>query len=151
MDFIVEKDPGLIPKVLSKILDSCVNGITLTDPDQEDMPLVYVNKAFEKITGYSQEETVGKNCRFLQGTDRDQKERYQLKEAIANKQPVEITLKNYRKNGEMFYNHLIITPLFDAHGNVLYYLGVQYDVTQQRRAEEEIKRLTEQLAAVRNS
>ncbi|SDV99268.1 PAS domain-containing protein [Nitrosomonas communis] len=151
MDFIVEKDPGLIPKVLSKILDSCVNGITLADPDQEDMPLVYVNKAFEKITGYSQEETVGKNCRFLQGTDRDQKERYQLKEAIANKQPVEITLKNYRKNGEMFYNHLIITPLFDAHGNVLYYLGVQYDVTQQRRAEEEIKRLTEQLAAVRNS
>ena len=148
MDFIVEKDPGLIPKVLSKILDSCVNGITLADPDQEDMPLVYVNKAFEKITGYSQEETVGKNCRFLQGTDRDQKERYQLKEAIANKQPVEITLKNYRKNGEMFYNHLIITPLFDAHGNVLYYLGVQYDVTQQRRAEEEIKRLTEQLAAV---
>ncbi|WP_430228596.1 PAS domain-containing protein [Nitrosomonas communis] len=151
MDFIVEKDPGLIPKVLSKILDSCVNGITLADPDQEDMPLVYVNKAFEKITGYSQEETVGKNCRFLQGTDRDQKERYQLKEAIANKQPVEITLRNYRKNGEMFYNHLIITPLFDAHGNVLYYLGVQYDVTQQRRAEEEIKRLTEQLAAVRNS
>jgi PAS domain S-box-containing protein len=148
MDFIVEKDPGLIPKVLSKILDSCVNGITLADPDQEDMPLVYVNKAFEKITGYSQEETVGKNCRFLQGTDRDQKERYQLKQAIANKQPVEITLKNYRKNGEMFYNHLIITPLFDAHGNVLYYLGVQYDVTQQRRAEEEIMRLTEQLAAV---
>ncbi len=148
MDFIVEKDPGLIPKVLSKILDSCVNGITLADPDLEDMPLVYVNKAFEKITGYSQEETVGKNCRFLQGTDREQKERYQLKEAIANKQPVEITLRNYRKNGEMFYNHLIITPLFDAHGNVLYYLGVQYDVTQQRRAEEEIKRLTEQLAAV---
>ena len=148
MDFIVEKDPGLIPKVLSKILDSCVNGITLADPDQEDMPLVYVNKAFEKITGYSQEETVGKNCRFLQGTDRDQKERYQLKEAITNKQPVEITLRNYRKNGEMFYNHLIITPLFDAQGNVLYYQGVQYDVTQQRRVEEEIKRLTEQLAEV---
>lgn len=148
MDFIVEKDPGLIPKVLSKILDSCVNGITLADPDLEDLPLVYVNKAFEKITGYSQEETIGKNCRFLQGTDREQKERYQLKEAIMNKQPIEITLRNYRKDGEMFYNHLIITPLFDAHGNVLYYLGVQYDVTQQRRAEEEIKRLTEKLAAV---
>lgn len=148
MDFIVEKDPGLIPKVLSKILDSCVNGITLADPDLEDLPLVYINKAFEKITGYSQEETLGKNCRFLQGADREQKERYQLKEAIMNKQPIEITLRNYRKNGEMFYNHLIITPLFDVHGNVLYYLGVQYDVTQQRRAEEEIKRLTEKLAAV---
>ena len=76
MDFIVEKDPGLIPQVLSKILDSCVNGITLADPDQEDLPLVYANKAFEIITGYTQEETIGKNCRFLQGTDRDQKERY---------------------------------------------------------------------------
>ena len=50
MDFIVEKDPGLIPQVLSKILDSCVNGVTLADPDQEDMPLIYVNKAFETIT-----------------------------------------------------------------------------------------------------
>jgi PAS domain S-box-containing protein len=148
MDFIVEKDPGLIPQVLSKILDSCVNGITLADPDQEDLPLVYANKAFETITGYTQEETIGKNCRFLQGTDRDQKERYQLKEAIENKQPIEITLRNYKKNGEMFYNHLVITPLFDSHGNVLYYLGVQYDVTEQRHAEEEIKRLTEKIAAL---
>lgn len=148
MDFIVEKDPGLIPQVLSKILDSCVNGITLADPDQEDLPLVYANKAFEAITGYTQEETIGKNCRFLQGTDRDQKERYQLKEAIENKQPIEITLRNYKKNGEMFYNHLVITPLFDSHGNVLYYLGVQYDVTEQRHADEEIKRLTEKIAAL---
>lgn len=148
MDFIVEKDPGLIPQVLSNILDSCVNGITLADPDQEDLPLVYANKAFEAITGYTQEETIGKNCRFLQGTDRDQKERYQLKEAIENKQPIEITLRNYKKNGEMFYNHLVITPLFDSHGNVLYYLGVQYDVTEQRHAEEEIKRLTEKIAAL---
>ncbi len=146
MDFIVEKDPGLIPQVLSNILDSCVNGITLADPDQEDLPLVYANKAFETITGYTQAETIGKNCRFLQGNDRDQQERYQLREAILNKKSIEITLRNYRKNGEMFYNHLVITPLFDSKGNVLYYLGVQFDVTQQKKAEEEIKRLTEQLA-----
>ena len=74
MDFIVEKDPGLIPQVLSKILDSCVNGVSLADPDQEDMPLVYVNKAFETITGYTLAETVGKNCRFLQGNEHDQAE-----------------------------------------------------------------------------
>ena len=146
MDFIVEKDPGLIPQVLSNILDSCVNGITLADPDQEDLPLVYANKAFETITGYTQAETIGKNCRFLQGNDRDQQERHQLREAVLNKQSIEITLRNYRKNGEMFYNHLVITPLFDSKGNLLYYLGVQFDVTQQKKAEEEIKRLTEQLA-----
>lgn len=146
MDFIVEKDPGLIPQVLSNILDSCVNGITLADPDQEDLPLVYANKAFETITGYTQAETIGKNCRFLQGNDRDQQERHQLREAILNKKSIEITIRNYRKNGEMFYNHLVITPLFDSKGNLLYYLGVQFDVTQQKKAEEEIKRLTEQLA-----
>ena len=82
MDFIVEKDPGLIPQVLSKILDSCVNGVSLADPDQEDMPLVYVNKAFETITGYTLAETVGKNCRFLQGNEHDQAEIKQLREAI---------------------------------------------------------------------
>lgn len=151
MDFIVEKDPGLIPQVLSKILDSCVNGITLADPDQEDLPLVYANKAFEIITGYSQAEVLGRNCRFLQGTDRDQAERLHLKTAIETRQPVEIILRNYRKNGELFYNHLNITPLFDASGRLLYFLGVQYDVTGQRHAETEIAQLKAQIAALSGS
>ena len=64
-----------------------------------------------------------------------------LHEAIKNAQAVEVTLKNYRKNGELFYNRLAVTPLFDSNGRVLYYLGVQYDVTRQVLAEEEIKRL----------
>ncbi|MDV6342495.1 PAS domain-containing protein [Nitrosomonas sp. Is35] len=149
MDFIVEKDPGLIPQVLSKILDSCVNGVTLADPDQEDLPLVYVNKAFESITGYTLAETVGKNCRFLQGNEHDQAGVKQLREAIKNKQPVEVVLRNYRKNGELFYNHLLVSPLFDSHGNLLYFLGVQFDITPQIRAEEEIKSLKEQIAALR--
>ena len=149
MDFIVEKDPGLIPQVPSKILDSCVNGVSLADPDQPDMPLVYVNKAFEAITGYTLAETVGKNCRFLQGNERDQQGVQQLREAIKNKKSIEVVLRNYRKNGELFYNHLLISPLFDSKGNLLYFLGVQYDITPQIRAEEEIKSLKEQLAALR--
>lgn len=148
MAFIVEKDPGLIPQVLAKILDSCVNGVTLADPDLDDMPVVYVNKAFEEITGYDQGEIVGKNCRFLQGNDRDQDARTQIREALANAQPVEVTLRNYRKNGELFYNHLALTPLFDRDGKVIYFLGIQYDVTNQVRAEEEIKRLSENLENV---
>lgn len=141
MDFIVEKDPGLIPQVLSKILDSCINGVTLADPDQEDMPLVYANKAFETITGYTQEDTLGKNCRFLQGSDHDQEELVKLREAIKNKESVEVTLRNYRKNGELFYNHLLMSPLFDSKGNLLYFLGVQYDATKQVHANEEIRKL----------
>ncbi|MBL8498843.1 PAS domain-containing protein [Nitrosomonas sp. JL21] len=146
MDFIVEKDPGLIPQVLSKILDSCVNGVSLADPDQEDMPLVYVNKAFETITGYTLAEIIGKNCRFLQGQEHDQVGLSQLRDAIKNRQPVEVTLRNYRKNGELFYNHLKMSPLFDSHGDLLYFLGVQFDVTPQILAAKEIKFLKEQLA-----
>jgi PAS domain S-box-containing protein len=145
MTFVVEKDPGLIPQILSSILDSSVNGITLADPDQEDMPIVYANKSFETMTGYSQEEIIGHNCRFLQGSDREQEARFQLRKAIDSFQPIEVTLRNYKKDGELFYNHLALTPLFDNAGKLMYYLGVQYDVTQQVKAEEEIKRLSETL------
>lgn len=145
MSFVAEKDPGLIPQVLSKILDSCINGVTLADPDIEDMPIVYANKAFERMTGYTQAEIVGHNCRFLQGDDREQEARYQLRSAIDKSEPIEVTIRNYRKNGELFYNHLMISPLFDSNGRVIYYLGVQYDVTNQVTAAEEIKRLSESL------
>lgn len=148
MFFIAEKDPGIIPQVLSSILDACVNGVTLADPDLPDMPIVYANKAFEKISGYPNDEVVGRNCRFLQGEDRDQEARMQLREAIQACQPVEVTLRNYRKDGELFYNHLALTPLFDREGKLIYYLGVQYDVTRQVKAEEEIQRLSQTLAEI---
>jgi len=145
MTFVVEKDSGLIPQVLSAILDECVNGVTLSDPDLEDSPIIYANKAFENLTGYSQAEIIGHNCRFLQGEDREQAERYQIMEALKNHQAVEVTLRNYRKDGTLFYNHLKIVPLFDRKQRVLYYLGVQYDITKQVDANNQIKTLTELL------
>jgi PAS domain S-box-containing protein len=145
MQFVAEKDSGLIPQVLSKILDSCVNGVTLADPDLDDMPIVYANKAFTDMTGYSLEETIGHNCRYLQGADREQVGRKKIRDAISKHESCEVTLRNYRKNGELFYNRLNISALFDRDGNVIYYLGVQYDVTKEVLAEKEIKRLTEQL------
>ncbi|MGR8942222.1 MAG: PAS domain-containing protein [Gammaproteobacteria bacterium] len=145
MEFLVEKDTGIIPQVLTQILDGSVNGITLSDPDLDDNPIVYANKAFEKITGYTREETVGRNCRFLQGEERNQPELQQVRDAIKNAKPLEVTLKNFRKNGELFYNRLSITPLFDREGRLIYFLGVQYDVTEQIQAQQEIKKLTEAL------
>ena len=145
MTFVVEKDPGLIPQILSTILDSSVNGITLADPDQEDMPIVYANQSFERMTGYSQADIIGRNCRFLQGDDREQEARFQLRKAIDQCQPIEVNIRNYKKNGEMFYNHLALTPLFDSQGKLMYYLGVQYDVTAQVKAEQEIDRLSKNL------
>lgn len=142
MSFVVEKDNGLIPQILSSILDECVNGVTLADPDLEGMPIVYANKAFERLTGYTQEDIIGHNCRFLQGPDREQEARYEIAEAIKNHQAVEVTLRNYRKDGELFFNHLKITPLFNKKREVIYYLGVQYDVTYKVNAKNEIEELT---------
>ena len=148
MDFVADKDDSMIPFVLSQILDSCVNGITLSDPDQEDNPLVYANEAFELITGYSREEILGRNCRFLQGDDRDQEGIGQIRQAMRENKSVTVTLRNYRKDGELFYNRFSIRPLFDRQGRVIYYLGVQYDVTNQVQAEEELKRLKQLLNKV---
>ncbi|MBS4028042.1 MAG: PAS domain-containing protein [Ignavibacteriales bacterium] len=147
MNFIVDKDSGIIPQVLSAILDECVNGVTLADPDLEDAPIIYANKAFERLTGYSQEEIVGHNCRFLQGEDREQPARYLIAEAMKKREGVEVTLRNYKKDGTLFHNHLKVIPLFDKKNRVIYYLGVQYDITRQVDANNEINALTELLNA----
>lgn len=143
-DFV--KSSGIIPQVLTQILDQCVNGVTLSDPDIVDNPIVYANEAFESITGYSRSEMIGQNCRFLQGNDREQPEIDKLNKAIHKHQAIEVTLRNYKKNGELFYNQLSIKPLFDQQGNTIYYLGVQHDVTVEIKATQEIARLEQQLS-----
>lgn len=141
MLFIAEKDMGIIPHVLTQILDTCVNGVTLSDPDLPDNPIVYANSVFERMTGYSRDEILGHNCRFLQGEERDQPELAEIRAALAEHRTVEVTLRNFRKDGTLFYNRLSIQPLRDAEGRLIYYLGVQYDVTELENARAEVERL----------
>ncbi|MCA1772932.1 MAG: PAS domain-containing protein [Halomonas sp.] len=145
MLFIPDKDTGVIPHVLSQILDTCVNGVTLSDPDQPDSPIIYANAIFEQLTGYSQEEILGRNCRFLQGEDRDQPELDKIRAALEVHDSVEVTLRNYRKDGTLFHNRLMIQPLHDPSGHLIYYLGVQYDVSELVNARAEIDRLENML------
>jgi len=146
MIFDFKKDTGIIPYILTQILDYCVNGVTLSDPDLPDNPIIYANKAFEAMTGYPKEEIIGLNCRFLQGTDTDQPAILELHQAIKEQNAVEVILRNYRKNGELFYNRLTVSPLFDNQGRIIYFLGVQYDITQSVSANTEIAALNQQLA-----
>lgn len=141
MLFIPDKETGIIPHVLTQILDTCVNGVTLSDPDQPDSPIVYANTRFEEMTGYRQEEILGRNCRFLQGEDRDQPPLEEIRAALRVQEPVEVTLRNYRREGTLFHNRLSIQPLWDASGNLIYFLGVQYDVSEIVNARIEIARL----------
>jgi PAS domain S-box-containing protein len=145
MPLIIRKDTGIIPQVLTAILDHCVNGVTLADPELDDCPIVYANKAFERITGYGQEDIIGKNCRFLQALDTDQSELNRLRDSLNKHEGAKVTLRNYRKDGTLFHNYLEVTPLLDNKGNLLYYLGVQYDITHKVDAENEISQLRELL------
>jgi PAS domain S-box-containing protein len=141
MEFLNAKEGGMVPFILSQILDTCIDGITLSDPDMEDNPIIYANEAFELITGFNRQETIGRNCRFLQGDDQDQEGLEKIRFAVRNRESVTVTLRNYRKDGEMFYNQTTVRPLFDREGNLVYYLGLQHDITNQIRAESELKRL----------
>ncbi|QGM22440.1 PAS domain-containing protein [Spiribacter sp. 2438] len=141
MDFTPEKDPCIIPSVLTQILDTCVNGITLSDPDQPDNPIVFANQVFTEMTGYPQEEIIGRNCRFLHGDDRDQPGLEAIRQAVAEGGRTEVVLRNYRKDGTLFHNQLTIQPLRDEQGNLIYYLGVQYDITSLVQARQEADRM----------
>jgi len=128
---------------LRRLLDRAVaassNGILISDPGLPDNPIVYVNPAFERITGYSLEEVVGRNCRFLQGEDRDQTALEELRAAVLEGRECRVVLRNYRRDGALFWNELYISPVYDEAGNLTNFVGVQSDVTEGTRAEEELR------------
>ncbi len=105
--------------------------ICLSDPTAPDQPLVWVNTAFERVTGYRAEDAVGRNCRFLQGADTDPAAVDRIREALRRQEPVTETLLNHRRDGRPFWNRLSLSPLRDATGRVVRYVGVQDDVTAQ--------------------
>jgi PAS domain S-box-containing protein len=123
----------------SKAVEASPVGIVIADAHQPDMPLVYVNPMFEKMTGYSADDALGMNCRFLQGADRQQPALDTLRHAIRYGEDVTVILRNYRKNGTMFWNELSVTPIFDMQGTITHYLGIQDDITERKLAEQQIQ------------
>lgn len=125
-------------QILEQAVNSARNGIVITDPALPDNPIVYANQAFLDLTGYPLNEILGKNCRFLQGADRDQPELKQLRTALKEGLPFIATLRNYKHNGSLFWNELSISPVKDEDGNIINYIGVQNDVTARREAERRV-------------
>lgn len=116
------------------------NGIVITDASQPGHHIIYCNPAFERMTGYNQDEIVGHNCRFLQGPDTDPAVRAQIRHALLQEQECRVLLKNYRKDGTCFWNELAISPVKDAKGQLTHFIGVQTDVTERKQAEEVLLR-----------
>ncbi len=120
---------------------------TISDPHQPDDPLVWVNPAFEKVTGYTFEQVVGRNCRFLQGPDTDRESVARIREGLEAGGMVAETLLNYRADGTPFWNQLVISPVVDPEGRVTHHVGIQADVTNrveaQRRRDAQLEAATD--------
>ena len=132
-------------RLFAAALDASSNGVVITDHQQPDQPIIYCNKAFESLTGYTRKQIIGHNCRFLQSDDRDQEPINQLRKAIANGEHCQILVKNYKKEGRLFWNELMISPVKDASGSITHYIGIQNDVTKRVRAELRLEEQRDQL------
>lgn len=112
---------------LRRQLDALNTAVVISDALLPDMPITHVNKRFEQMTGYAAEYAVGRNCRFLQGAEVSQPGVAKLREAIKRRQACQVVLKNFRKDGSAFQNELFISPIFDQHGELTGYVGLQRD------------------------
>jgi PAS domain S-box-containing protein len=110
---------------------------TITDPRRADDPLVWVNPSFTTLTGYPAAEAVGRNCRFLQGTNTDRAAVRRLADALRQRRPITEVLLNYRRDGTAFWNQVAISPVFDGSGDLVTFVGVQNDVTERIIVEQE--------------
>jgi PAS domain S-box-containing protein len=110
----------------------------VTDPHQADNPIIFVNRAFERMTGYTRDELIGTNCRFLQGAETDREVVAELRLAIEEQREFSTEIINYRKDGSSFWNALFVSPVFNRSGDLVYFFGSQLDVSRRRDAEESL-------------
>ena len=132
-------------RVRERALAASANGVVISDAVRPDQPIVYANPAFERMTGYGLAEIMGRNCRFLQGPDRDQPAVAVLRAAIAAGGDAVVELRNYRKDGTVFWNELHLAPVRDDEGALTHFIGVQTDVTERKAQEAELRRVKERL------
>ncbi|HMA11785.1 MAG TPA: diguanylate cyclase [Steroidobacteraceae bacterium] len=121
---------------VQRILDGAPEGIVICDARAGDHPVVYMNAAFEKLTGYTAGELMGSNLRLLQGTDRDQEGRRRISEALARGEECRVLLRNYRKSGELVWSEMYLQPMRDAGGQVTHYVGFFRDASSRLKSAE---------------
>lgn len=135
-------------ELLRKAVDASNDGIVIAEQEGNDNILIYANAAFEHLTGYSRDEILYQDCRFLQNDDRDQASLSEIKSAIKEGRPTRVVVRNYRKDGGLFWNELSITPIFNDKDQLIYFIGIQRDVSELVRLKEENNALKAQLAKV---
>lgn len=134
-------------KLLQSMVDASHDGIVVAEQEGDDTILIYVNAAFERLTGYSRDEILYQDCRFLQADDRDQLARARIRKALAERRPCREVMRNYRKDGTSFWNELSITAVRNDAERRTYFIGIQKDVTRQVEMERELAELRARLKA----
>ncbi|WP_210396412.1 EAL domain-containing protein [Motiliproteus sediminis] len=128
-------------RLLTRAMDAASSGIAISDLSLPDNPFVYVNRAFETITGYPADEVIGRNGRFLLGDDRRQPELEKLKAALRGRLPAEVVLRNYHRNGSLFWNQFSVAPVKDEQGETTHYISVIDDITAHKSYERQLEQL----------
>ncbi len=123
-----------------RLLETSPEGVALVDALHPDRPVIYVNPAFEALTGFSAAELLGRNLRLLQGEDREQDGRHRLREAMRLGESCRVLLRNYRKDGTLFWNEMTILPLLDADGRVTHFAGHHRDAGERLRIDPKLAR-----------
>jgi PAS domain S-box-containing protein len=137
--------------VLASTVASVTSGVVICDATQHDQPIVFANAAFTRITGYTAAEAMGRNCRFLQGRDTDREQVERMRRAIQVGRAVTVTLRNYRKDGRTFWNEVNISPLHDAQGKLIHFVGIIQDATNRIRTEENLREAKDQAEVANRS
>ncbi len=135
--------------IRNRALNAAGNGILIADALDPEMPIIFSNPAFSRMTGYRNSEVLGRNCRILQNGDRDQPGLKKLRKAIKKGSDCKVVLRNYRKDGTLFWNELTITPVYDQEQNLTHFIGVQHDVTKEKKAlqlKDDIRKILEKIA-----
>ncbi len=127
-----------VSAVAGRALACAGSSILIADATKAGYPIVYSNPAFCRLTGYVQEEVLGRHYDFLQNDDADQPALSAIHEALARREEVRAVLRNYRKDGSLFWNYLQISPIADESGEVTHFIGVQTDITEQKRHEQQL-------------
>lgn len=136
-------------KLLQLVVDASNDGIVVAEQEGDDNILIYANPAFERLTGYGAEDILYQDCRFLQAGDREQIGLDMIRQAVHEHRPCRQVIRNYRKDGSLFWNELSITPVFNEADQLTYYIGIQKDVTEQVEAQQRVAELEAELAAVK--
>lgn len=148
-DTTEKKATDALLNIRNNALESAINSIVIADALKANTPLIYCNEAFENMTGYTSEEVLGRNCSFLQNDDRDQKEIIIMHEAVANGKACNVVMRNYKKNGTLFWNDITITPIHNEKNKLTHFIGVLNDVTPKVKAadlKEQIRKILELIA-----